>query len=33
MKKVVKNEDGSLEESNHGLFAFVPLLKGVVNGK
>jgi protein-L-isoaspartate(D-aspartate) O-methyltransferase len=28
MVKIVKNEDGSYDRSDHGSFVFVPLLKG-----
>jgi len=33
MKKIVRMGDDEYETTEHGLFAFVPLLKGVVNGK
>ncbi len=33
MKLIVRESIDSYETSDHGLFAFVPLLKGVVNGK
>ncbi|NBC83015.1 MAG: protein-L-isoaspartate(D-aspartate) O-methyltransferase [Bacteroidetes bacterium] len=29
MKVVIKNEDGSIETTNHGNFVFVPMIKGV----
>ncbi len=33
MKLVVRRDKDDFETSDHGLFAFVPLLTGVVNGK
>lgn len=33
MKLVVRKSQEDFETTDHGLFAFVPLLKGVVNGK
>lgn len=33
MKLIVRESIDSYKTSDHGLFAFVPLLKGVVNGK
>jgi protein-L-isoaspartate(D-aspartate) O-methyltransferase len=33
MKKVVRKGDDEYETTEHGLFAFVPMLTGVVNGK
>jgi protein-L-isoaspartate(D-aspartate) O-methyltransferase len=33
MKLIIRKGEDEYETSDHGLFAFVPLLKGVVNGK
>lgn len=33
MKKIVRKDVDEFETTEHGLFAFVPMLKGVVNGK
>lgn len=33
MTVIEKTEDGSYKYSEHGVFAFVPMLKGTVNGK
>lgn len=33
MKLVIRTGEDEYETTNHGLFAFVPMLKGVVNGK
>jgi protein-L-isoaspartate(D-aspartate) O-methyltransferase len=33
MKLIIRKGENEYETSDHGLFAFVPLLKGVVNGK
>jgi len=33
MTRIFKNEKGTFEETQHGSFAFVPMLKGTVDGK
>lgn len=33
MKRIYKNEKGEYEETNHGLFVFVPMLKGTIDSK
>lgn len=33
MKKIVRKGEDEYETTEHGFFAFVPMLKGVVNGK
>ncbi len=33
MTRVCKDENGEITETNHGLFMFVPMLKGTVNDK
>ena len=33
MTLVIRQDEDSFEYSTHGLFVFVPMLKGTVNGK
>ncbi|MFP4489602.1 MAG: hypothetical protein ACLFN1_09900 [Bacteroidales bacterium] len=33
MTRIYKNENGEYEETKHGLFVFVPMLKGTIDSR